>query len=249
MKGTPVVSVIIPFYTRIDWLEEALNSVLSQSFTDYEIIVVNDGSKENLDIIREKFKNKIIIVDKENEGPAIARNEGIKKSKGEYIAFLDSDDYWLENKLSLQLKFMEEQCCSFSFTSFEIVDENRNTLNKIVDSQQEKPINYEDMLRKKATLGCSTVILKRSGISKFTMPLIRTGQDYAYWLSILKGGIPAFCLTEPLTQYRILPNSISRNKFKKALRQWEIYRKIEGLSVLSSLVNFSFYGYRAIFRK
>ena len=105
------------------------------------------------------------------------------------------------------------------------------------------------MLRKKATLGCSTVMIRRAGFNDLLMPLLRTGQDYATWLKLLRTGEKAYILNEVLTSYRILPNSISRNKFKKAIRQWQIYRDVENLSFSMSFVCFFFYAYRAVFRK
>ena len=105
------------------------------------------------------------------------------------------------------------------------------------------------MLKKKATLGCSTVMLRRNAFDDITMPLLRTGQDYATWLKLLKTGQNAYPLIDVLTQYRILPNSISRNKVKKAKRQWQIYREVEKLSLYKSAVSFCFYAWRAVFRK
>jgi teichuronic acid biosynthesis glycosyltransferase TuaG len=105
------------------------------------------------------------------------------------------------------------------------------------------------MLKKRATLGCSTVMLRKSGFEDISMPLIRTGQDYATWLKLLKTGNEAYLLNDVLTSYRIRPNSISRNKFKKAKRQWQIYRELEQLPMLKSLVCFCNYVWRAVFRK
>ena len=110
-------------------------------------------------------------------------------------------------------------------------------------------ITYENMLRKKATLGCSTVMLRRASFRGLSMPSLRTGQDYATWLKLLRTATNAFPLTDVLTQYRILPNSISRNKIKKAKRQWQIYRQIEELSLIKSTECFIFYAWRAVFRK
>jgi len=165
------------------------------------------------------------------------------------LAFIDSDDLWLPSKLENQLSFMVGNDVDFSFTAYELINEDGLKFGKIVDSHLNSPVYYEDMLRKKATLGCSTVMLRKSAFNDLSMPLIRTGQDYALWLKLLKAGGGAHVLNSVLTQYRILPDSISRNKFKKAKRQWEIYRKIENLGLLKSLECFFFYAWRAVFRK
>ncbi|WP_338564491.1 hypothetical protein [Erwinia sp. E_sp_W01_6] len=138
---------------------------------------------------------------------------------------------------------------NFSFTSYQLITLDGHPLNKIVDKNQIAPLSYHDMLKKKATLGCSTVMLRRSAFTDLSMPLIRTGQDYGLWLKLLRNGAIAYPLNKVLTKYRIVPNSISRNKFKKAKRQWEIYRSIEGLSIAYSAYCFMFYAWRATFRK
>src|SRR5690606_30977259 len=102
-------SVVIPFYSNVNWLMEALNSVQEQSYKNIEVLVINDGSKENVSLIKDKYDMDLRIINKENGGPASARNLGIEKSSGKYIAFLDSDDIWLPDKLQRQIKFMEEK--------------------------------------------------------------------------------------------------------------------------------------------
>ena len=98
------VSVVIPFYANANWLCEAVDSVLAQTYGNYEIIVVNDGSKEDVSDFLKKYGDKIKYYEKENGGAASARNEGIKRAEGDYIAFLDSDDLWTPQKLSVQLE-------------------------------------------------------------------------------------------------------------------------------------------------
>src|SRR5690554_960556 len=113
----PLVSVIIPFYSRSDWLEEAVESVLNQTYDKIEIIVINDGSKENLNKFLKKYGKKIIYYTQENRGPGAARNQGMKIAKGKYLSFLDSDDLWLSNKTERQIFFMEKENVVWSHTS------------------------------------------------------------------------------------------------------------------------------------
>ena len=181
-------------------------------------------------------------------GAAFTRNKAILESKYPYMAFLDSDDIWVNEKLNNQLLFMKINGFAFSFSGYEIIDSNGMSTGKSVDTTQEGSFSYEDMLLKKATLGCSTVMLNKLKFSGLlNMPSIRTGQDYAFWLKLLKNtDEKAHVIPSPLTKYRITPKSISRNKAKKAQRQWFIYRKIEHLSLLYSCYCFCFYAFRAI---
>lgn len=112
------VSVIIPFYRHVDWLTEALESVLAQTYNNIEIIVVNDGSPEDMTDFLERYGSSIIYLYQENSGPASARNNGIKHSSGDYIAFEDSDDIWLPHKLQYQISFMEKMSLMWSHTGY-----------------------------------------------------------------------------------------------------------------------------------
>ncbi|WP_188008918.1 glycosyltransferase family 2 protein [Grimontia hollisae] len=246
------VSIITPVYNAERYICKTYESIRDQTHIDWEWLVTDDKSSDNtLAILKElsKIDCRIrIYTNLENSGAAISRNNSIKHATGDFIAFIDSDDLWLPDKLEQQLKFMSNGI-SFSFTAYELIDLNGNSLNRTVDSSHQGSFSYNDMLKKKATLGCSTVMLRRESFPEISMPLIRTGQDYALWLKLLKSGHNAHLLNTVLTKYRVLPNSISRNKVKKAIRQWEIYRKLENLDLINSSINFCFYAFRAIFRK
>ncbi|MUJ37282.1 glycosyltransferase family 2 protein [Aliivibrio fischeri] len=249
----PLISIITPAFNCRNTIGETYNSICLQSYDNWEWIITDDQSSDDtyLHLVQLSKNDRRIKVlrNKQNEGAAVSRNKSINFSDGEYLAFIDSDDLWHEDKLLNQVNIMMAESLSFTFTAYGLIDVHGNSLGGIVDSKQKEPLTYEDMLRKKATLGCSTVMLKRSSFDIIEMPLIRTGQDYALWLKLLKTGVKAYPITEVLTQYRILPDSISRNKIKKAKRQWQIYREIEKLSLLKSLECFCFYAWRAVFRK
>jgi len=183
-----------------------------------------------------------------NGGAAVSRNESLERASGLFVAFIDADDLWLPNKLEKQLLFMRSGI-DFSFTSYSIIYNDGSSSGKVVDHLLQREFTYHDMLKKSATLGCSTVVLRRSAFPFLRMPLLRTGQDYALWLSLLRSGVIAHLLPCSLTKYRITPGSISRNKFRKALRQWMIYREIEEISFFRSLFYFFFYAWRAVFRR
>ena len=250
----PSVSIITPCYNSQNYLDKMISSIVSQTFDSWELIVVDDCSTDkSINVIKKFLKkdNRIKFFKlTKNSGAAVARNNSINNSKGKYIAFIDSDDLWEMNKLHEQLFFMKDNNIHFSFTAYIIIDDNGNSTGKTVDSSQTGSFSYKDMLAKKATLGCSTVMLnKKTFEDLLNMPLLRTGQDYAFWLKLLKNtNQEAFILPIAFTQYRINPKSISRNKLKKAKRQWAIYRNNENLNFVTSLYYFCFYAFRAVFR-
>lgn len=247
-----LVSIITATYNSAKFIESTYHSIYNQNYQNWEWIVTDDCSTDNTLAILESISSKDsrvkIYRNKVNGGAAVSRNNSIEHASGEYVAFIDSDDLWLENKLEKQLDFMITNNVSFSFTAYEIIDELGRELKKTIDTQSRGFFDYTDLLVKKVTLGCSTVMLNASLIKSFRMPLIRTGQDYAFWLKILKNGNLAYILPSILTKYRVHSSSISRNKFKKAIRQWYIYRNIESLSFIYSVYCFSFYAFRAVFR-
>ena len=250
-----LVSIIMPSYNSALTIGESIESVQSQTYEKWELLITDDCSNdETVEIVRqyaEKDPRIKLFQNKENSGAAVSRNLSLSHSTGEFVAFLDSDDLWLPNKLEKQIDFMlNEKKVDFTFTAYSLIDAFGRHSNKVVDLQGNNlSFTYKDMLRKKATLGCSTVIFKKSAFKDYSMPLIRTGQDYALWLKLLKSGKQVYLLNEVLTYYRILPYSISRNKFKKCKRQWQIYRYIEQLGFIDSLISFLFYAWRAIFRR
>lgn len=248
-----LISIITPAYNCDKFLMATYNSIRNQTNCNWEWLVTNDCSTDStlavLKGIAAKDSRVKIFSNEVNSGAAFSRNNSILNAKGEFIAFIDSDDLWYECKLDTQLRFMIENNVNFSFTAFELIGADEQPLWKNVDTHHIGSLSYEDMLRKKATLGCSTVMLRRAAFDDIKMPLIRTGQDYGLWLKLLKTGQMAEPITQVLTKYRILPDSISRNKFKKAKRQWQIYREIENLSFKKSLECFCFYAWQAVFRK
>lgn len=253
MSSFGLVSIITPSFNSKQYLLETYESIKAQSYSNWEWIVTDDCSSDGTAFLMQRIasidKRVIFLSNEKNSGAAVSRNLSIGSAKGEFIAFIDSDDLWLPDKLEKQIKFMKSNELDFTFTAYELIDDKSVKLGKQVDTHLRESVTYELMLKKRATLGCSTVIIRQNAFEDITMPLIRTGQDYALWLKLLRTGVKAYALQDVLTQYRILPNSISRNKFKKAKRQWEIYRAIEKLTLLKSIECFCFYAWRAVFRK
>lgn len=241
-----LVSVVTPVHNAEKYIEITLKSVLNQTYKNLEIILIDDASKDSSrDIIKkyEKIDSRVrsILLDN-NVGVAKARNEGIKNAKGQYIAFLDSDDIWLENKLEEQIKFMKEKNIAFSHTAYEFIDEEGNKIGKSV--MVSESVGYTDLL-KQNSVGCLTVVIDRSKVKKIEMPQIRH-EDYATWLSILRDGHRAYGLNKVLAIYRKSSNSLSGNKVKSAIWTWNIIRNVEKVPFPKAVLYFSNYAIKNI---
>ncbi|NUB97035.1 glycosyltransferase family 2 protein [Escherichia coli] len=249
----PLVSIITPTFNSEKFIIDTYKSISAQSYINWEWVVTDDCSNDNtiqvLYKIREADDRVKVHINDKNLGAAWSRNCSLEHAQGCYFAFIDSDDIWYPNKLKKQMEFMLENDVEFSFTAYELINENGKKLNKVIDSHHKnKVFSYNDMLYKKATLGCSTAIISRELVGSKRMPNIRTAQDYAFWLSILKDNNRVYLIPFIGTQYRIVASSISRNKIKKAKRQWEVYRQCEKLGFFKSLMCFSSYAVRAVTR-
>ncbi|MGR6117769.1 glycosyltransferase family 2 protein [Aeribacillus composti] len=241
------VSIIIPTHNSEKYIGDTLNSVLSQTYRNIEVLVVDDASTDNTISIIKNISNlddrvKIIQL-KVNSGAAVARNTGIKNATGRFIAFIDADDLWKKDKLEKQINFMLKNDIAFSFTDYELIDYKGESLKKRI--RMPKKINYNGLLKNTIIQTC-TVILDTKKISRIEMPNLRRGQDFATWLSILKEVQYAYALNESLAYYRRTPGSLSSNKFKAIRRTWYIYRNVENLSFPVSLCCFFAYVFHAI---
>lgn len=247
------ISIVVPVHNAGRFIKDTVNSVLNQSYTDFELILVNDGSTDNsvdeINNIKEQTGDeRIILINNENPGSAArARNAGVNFATGDYIAFLDADDLWHKDKLLKTKQFMDEKGSVFAFTSYEFADENGNGLGKIVKVPEK--INYEQALSR-TIIFTSTVMFDLSKIMKsdVLMPEIKS-EDTATWWKILRTGVVANGLNENLVSYRRAGKSLSSNKFEAVKRIWNLYRKSEQLSVLKSAVCFVGWGFGAVVRR
>jgi len=238
-----LVSIITPSYNSEKLISQTIDSVINQTYKNWEMLIVDDLSTDNANVIIENYvqkdsRIKLIKLEK-NSGAAVARNKAIKKASGRFIAFLDSDDLWYANKLEIQLKFMKQNDLSFTYSSYDLIDE-KNT--KIGTFKTKNIINYEEML-KTCSVGCLTAIYDTHKLGKVYMPDILKRQDYGLWLKILKQMDAAQGVLEPLASYRILEKSLSSNKIKASYYQWKIYTKVEKLSFVKSIYYFTLYAY------
>ncbi len=229
------ISVIIPFYDNFNLLQKAIYSVQSQSFKNYELIIIYDNpeDKENIKLLKEFVKKKKIkvLINNKNLGAGLSRNRGIRKAKGEFVAFLDSDDIWRKNKLQIQYNFMKKNNLSISHTSYALFDEN----NRFLQKRLAKKLNYFDLL-KSCDIGLSTVMVKRKLILKHKLfPSLKTKEDYVVWLKISKSGILFYGIKKVLTNWTDRKNSLSKSFFQKIKDAFKVYYKFEKFNFLDSL--------------
>lgn len=250
---TPLVSVIMPAYNAALFIEEAINSVILQTFSDWELIVIDDCSEDASFFIAEKMAlldSRIIPLRNEiNVGVANTRNRGIDLARGKYIAFLDSDDVWHPEKLQCQLKRMEESKADICYCSYAIIDSDGNKCKP--DYKVPYTVSYEDILRENC-IQCSAMLIPTEIVKKFKFNTQYYHEDYVLNLDILgQGGYAAGC-TEILLKWRYLENSRSFDKRKSAFNRWEIYRKYLKLPLLKTCLLFAGYavaGMRKYLRK
>jgi len=231
----PLVSIILPYYRKINYIKKTINSILSQSFKDFEIILVyDDEDLHDLFIIESYFKNnpKIkIIKNKKNLGAGISRNNGIKHARGEIIAFVDSDDFWLPEKLKRQTKFMLENNYDFTFCNYDKVISNKKTI-KVKSSKS--VFNYSDLLGSNE-IGLSTVQLNKKIIFKELFPPLKTKEDYAAWLKITKNNIKAYNFPQSLVIWNKTKNSLSSNFYQKLSDGLAVFMIYEKLNLIKSI--------------
>lgn len=241
-----LVTVVTANYNAAKFVAETIDSVFAQTYRNWEMIIVDDCSSDNGAEIIETYLEKDgrirLIRLEENGGPAVARNRAIEEAKGRYIAFLDSDDLWMPDKLEKQIAFMKEKSAVFSYGAYDLIDEEGNALGHFEVPQKQ---NYSQLL-KTCPIGCLTAIYDTRKLGKVAMPLIRKRQDYGLWLKLLKRTEYAYGLNETLAVYRVRKNSVSSNKFKAARYQWKIYRDVEKMGRFKSLYYFTHYALNGI---
>lgn len=232
------VSVIIPVYNAAKYIDKTIESALNQTYKNIEIILVDDCSKDNSRQIIEKYvarhENIIYHLQEKNSGAAVARNTALQIAKGRYVAFLDSDDLWYPEKIEKQLKLMKQNNAAICYTAIEMIDENDRLIKekrRVIDK-----VNYKFLL-KNTMLATSSVVIDRKLIGDFQMPLIRSGQDYATWLLLMRNGTVAYGINEALVKYRKSENSLSSNKLKSVKQVWNTQTKYEGINSVSAAYN------------
>lgn len=240
----PRVSVIIPAYNCAESIGKAIDSALLQNIP-LEVIVINDCSKDNLDEIMMKYhdNDKVrYIKNKQNLGAAKARNKGVTLARGEYVAFLDGDDYWAEHKLDKQLKLMEETKTVLCSTARELMTPEGECTGRIIPV---KPIiTYKELL-KHNSINCSSVLIKTEVAKEFPMCHEDSHEDYIMWLKILKKYGKSSAVNEPLLKYRLSNQGKSGSKLHSAKMTFKVYRYM-GFGMIQSIVCFCSYAFHGV---
>lgn len=241
-----MVSVIMPVYNGEKYISQAIESVLRQK-TSLELIIIDDCSSDNTRFVISKYESDIRVVfvpNEKNLGVAASRNKGMELAKGKYIAFLDADDYWTEDKLEKQLTLMEEKQAVLSSTGRELMDEEGILSGKLIGIKDE--VNYKELL-KGNVLNTSGVMIKSSVAKNYPMVQDHLHEDYIMWLSILKDYGIAYGINEPLLKYRVMKGTKSANKLKSAKMTFGVYRYL-GFNILKSCYFFCFYAVRGVLK-
>lgn len=229
-----LVSIIMPAYNCEKLIGKSIDSVLMQSYTNWELITVDDCSTDGTAEVIKKYaaedgRIRYFKNDK-NSGAAVTRNNALEYAAGRYIAFLDSDDLWRSDKLEKQVEFMRKNGYSFTCTAYDKIDESGNSLNYFITA--DKKADYHRLLKK--CPGNSTVMYDASVLGKHTIPNIRKRNDYVMWLKIIKKAGYIYGMDEILGSHRICAGSLSSSKKTLIKYHWYVYRKIEKLSFLYS---------------
>ena len=228
----PVVSVVMPAYNSEKYIEAAIRSVQSQTMTEWELLVIDDGSSDFTCAIVERLAaedSRIrFLKNQENMGTAKTRNRGLDLCRGEYVALLDSDDLWTSDKLEKQIDAAKKHNADLVYCSYAIVGETGE--KKCNDFIVPEKTDLDGIL-KKSVISCSTALYLRKIASEFQFSADYYHEDYACWLSIIKAGKKVIGVPDVLASYRLHSQSRASNKFASAKRRWHIYRSYVGLSV------------------
>ena len=245
VKG--LVSVITPVYNAERFLEKTLKSVINQTYKNIEIILVDDCSKDNSTEIIKSFKHEQIKIiyhlQDMNRGAGAARNKALELAKGQYVAFLDSDDVWMAQKVECQISLMRKNKIGFCYAAIEIIDENGKQIKS--KRRVKETCDYKYLLRN-TIIATSTVVVNRAILGDFRMSPRRGGQDYATWLMLLRKGEIAYGVNEVLSQYRVVSGSLSSNKFMSIRQVWEIQTQDEKIGKVPAVFYVSCFIFNAL---
>ena len=247
------ISIVVPVYNAADYIEQTISMVQKQTYTDWELILVEDCSTDDSRKVLKELESKLqdsrirAIYKEKNEGPALARNKGTLEATGRYLAFLDADDIWHATKLEKELAFLKEKQAAFVFTAYEFGDENGVGTGKIVKVPEK--LTYKKALSRTVIFTSTTLFDMQKTEKKLLMMPNVPSEDSATWWQILKAGYVAYGYPEVTTIYRRPPKSLSSNKGKAIQRIWYLYRKVEKLPLLTSVWCFFGWAFRATLRR
>ncbi|HOD27262.1 MAG: glycosyltransferase family 2 protein [Bacteroidales bacterium] len=245
-----MISIITPCYNSVDFISQTIDSVIAQTYTDWEMIIVDDNSKDNSPEIIQAYcrkdpRIKYIRTERPSGSPTLPRNIGLKHARGRFIAFLDSDDMWLPTKLEEQLKLFRENKVAIVYSNYEKISEEGKRGNRIIKAPAKA--DYKTLL-KGNVMGCLTVMYDSEKVGKRFFDSIGH-EDYAVWLSILKEGYTAKNTNTVTALYRVRRQSVSSNKWDVLSWQWNIYVKVEKTGIPKAIYYFINYAVRAFLKR
>lgn len=242
----PLVSIVMPAYNAMKYLPSAIASVMYQTWENWELCIVDDASADETGAYLDSLQDPRIRVfhNEINRGTAYSRNRGIHEAKGGWIAFLDSDDMWREDKLEKQIAVIENYPdAALVFTGSAFIDDNGNQMKYTL--QVPEKISYQDILPQNL-ISCSSVVVRKELLLKHPFPgAEKVHEDFAIWLQILREIDHAYGVDEPLLIYRLALNSRSRNKLKAARMNWNTYR-YAGIGFLQAAASMCGYTIRGL---
>ena len=254
MNKEPLISIITPNYNCAAYIAQTIESVLAQTYKNWEMLIQDDSSSDDSMSIALSYAQKDprikVEVNKSNVGTAISRNNAIRRSQGEYLAFLDSDDLWVPTKLEKQISFMLANNCEFSYACYEHINGDGKSL--LVQAKATKHLTYKKLLLHCWT-GCLTVVYKQNLSNKIYGPVLKNCNDHGLFLKVMPQFKNAMGIDECLALYRIREGSISRKKVGKLKSFYQLFHDNEGLSyvaatfcLLTQILIKQFYKYRKI---
>lgn len=228
-----LVSIVMPTYNSEEYVSKSIESVLNQTYANFELLIVDDCSTDSTFSTLKKISDPRVRINQleYNQGAAVARNEALKMAKGEFIAFIDSDDLWHPEKLSYQINYMKKNNYSFTSTNYVEINESGESTGIIIKAR--KKLDYEGVL--KYCPGNSTIMYNANHLGIFFIPNIRKRNDFVMWLQVIKKAGSLYGLDKNFTYYRVREDSLSINKKSLIKYQWKVYREIEQLPLKKSL--------------
>ena len=243
-----MVSVIMPMYNSASTLADSVASVIAQDYQLWELIIIDDHSSDDsiaiANTLADMDQRIIILKTERNVGSGKARNKGISQAQGELIAFLDSDDLWLPQKLDIQVRMFSDENVNFVCSAYQRF--NSVTL-KTENVGVPEVLTFDDLL-KTNYIGCLTVVLRRKAFSNLIFPEMRKRQDYALWLSLIKVDGKVHCLNDVLARYRFGHESTTSNKLGSIMSTWKVYREFLQLKFTYAMSCFLSYIIKGVFR-
>jgi len=236
IKNKDTVAIILPNYNNYKFIENTVSSIIKQSYKKWELFIVDDCSeKKTITILKNLKKNKkikLIFLNK-NKGAGYCRNLAIKKSRSDFLAFIDADDIWHKEKLTKQINFMKINKYNFSYTHYTTFNDRNSFIKNIKTPYR---FNFETFT-KNTSIATSTMIVRRSLSADIKFSNSKICEDYYYKCQILKKIKYAYCFPKFLTKYQIRKNSLQSNKIRNLYWMWKINNNLNNFNIIKNLIS------------